>query len=90
MPKSSIGLQIGALLLNNFCEAELTIIPMKLTIEKPSGTANNWGSFAAPGVFARDAKSGAFVTRVAMLEIHDIRLETMAHPSADPCKVPGS
>ena len=85
---------------------ELTMIPMKLTIEKPSGTEISCGRLAAAGYFALDAKSGAFlqsilvsrsfgcrhtlrtgsthVTRVAMLLIHDIKLETIAQPRAEP------
>lgn len=42
---------------------ELTMIPMKLTMENPSGTLKSWGSAAADGVVAREAKSGAFLER---------------------------
>lgn len=42
-------------------EEELTIIPMKLTSEKANGTDINWGHNAAPGVLAREAKSGALL-----------------------------
>lgn len=38
------------------------MMPMKLTTENEIGTAKSWGHSAAPGVFARDAKSGAFLS----------------------------
>lgn len=41
------------------------MIPMKLTMEKPSGTLKSWGSPAADGVVAREAKSGAFLETLA-------------------------
>ena len=45
------------------CDEELTMIPMKLTIEKPSGTEISCGQTAADGYAARDAKSGAFLPK---------------------------
>lgn len=45
-------------------EEELTMIPMKLTSENASGTDINWGHNAAPGVVAREAKSGALLKYV--------------------------
>jgi len=36
---------------------------MKLTIENVRGTEINWGQRAAPGVVAREAKSGAFLDK---------------------------
>jgi hypothetical protein len=42
---------------------ELTMMPMKLTREKPRGIAISCGQTAAPGCEARDAKSGAFLAR---------------------------
>ncbi len=43
------------------CDEELTMIPMKLTIENPSGTEISWGNTAADGCCALEAKSGAFL-----------------------------
>lgn len=37
-------------------------MPMKLTTENEMGTAKSWGHSAAPGVLAREAKSGAFLS----------------------------
>jgi hypothetical protein len=44
-------------------DEELTMLPMKLTREKPRGIAISCGQTAAPGCEARDAKSGAFLAR---------------------------
>jgi hypothetical protein len=44
-------------------DEELTMMPIKLTTENESGTANNCGHSAAPGVLALDAKSGALLSR---------------------------
>jgi hypothetical protein len=68
---------------------EDTMMPMKLTSEKVNGTEISCGRSAAPGVFAREAKSGAFVTSVAMLLMQDMRLETMAHERSLPWRVEG-
>ena len=46
------------------CDDELTMMPMKLTIEKPSGTETSCGHTVADGYVARDAKSGAFLSRI--------------------------
>lgn len=43
------------------CDEELTMMPRKLTVLKPSGTARSWGHSASLGFLARDAKSGAFL-----------------------------
>jgi len=40
------------------------MIPMKLTSENVSGTASSWGSNAAAGLRAREAKSGAFLADI--------------------------
>jgi hypothetical protein len=45
-------------------DEELTMIPMKLTSEKPSGMAINCGQRAAAGCDARDAKSGALLSEI--------------------------
>ena len=42
-------------------DEELTMIPMKLTMENVNGTARSCGRPAANGFFARDAKSGALL-----------------------------
>jgi len=60
-PSRSMGDQIASPY--NTWEEELTMIPIKLTSEKPSGTESNWGSTAASGRDARDAKSGALLRR---------------------------
>jgi len=60
------------------------MIPKKLTIENDKGTEISCGHNAAEGVAAREAKSGALVTRVAMLLMHDIRELTIAQPSSEP------
>lgn len=82
------------------------MMPMKLTMEKPSGTEMSWGHTVADGYVAREAKSGAFlsggmrnygsersgqtyVTSVAMLLIHDMRLETILQPKTLPCTAEG-
>ena len=59
MPSNSIGSQ--TVLPYIVCEEELTMIPMKLTIENPRGTESSCGRIAAAGVFAREAKSGALL-----------------------------
>lgn len=59
MLSNSIGSQ--TVLLYIVCEEELTMIPMKLTIENPRGTESSCGRIAAAGVFAREAKSGALL-----------------------------
>jgi hypothetical protein len=82
-----MGDQIASLYI--VCDDELTIIPKKLTIENESGTEMSWGHTAAEGVVARDAKSGALVTRVAMLLMHDIKELIIAHPSSEPSIVEG-
>ena len=43
------------------CEDELTIMPIKLTMEKPRGTEMSCGRTAADGYLAREAKSGALL-----------------------------
>jgi hypothetical protein len=43
------------------CDEELTMMPMKLTMENVNGTARSCGRPAANGRFARDAKSGALL-----------------------------
>lgn len=70
-------------------ELEDTIMPKKLTILKPIGTEINCGMTAAPGVVAREAKSGALTTKVAMLEIQDIRDATIVQASFEPWIVDG-
>lgn len=47
------------------------MIPMKLVTANPMGMAYSWGHSAALGVFAREAKSGAFVMSVNMLLKHE-------------------
>lgn len=64
-------------------------MPIKLTSENATGTEKSWGHNAAEGVVARDAKSGAFVTNVAMLLMQDMRLDTMAHDRSLPCSFEG-
>ena len=65
------------------------MIPTKHTSEAVSGSANNCGYSAADGVRAREAKSGAFVTSVTLLLMHDMELTTMAQPRSEPCSVDG-
>lgn len=45
-------------------EDELTMMPIKHTIEDTSGNAKSCGQAAAAGVLALDAKSGAFLFRI--------------------------
>ena len=88
------------------CDEELTMIPIKLTMEKPNGTATSCGHTAADGYVAREAKSGAllmgsmnsgsasckgqtYVTKVAMLLMHDMRLATIFQPRTLPWIVEG-
>jgi hypothetical protein len=65
-------------------ELELTMIPRKLTMLNPIGTEISCGQTAAPGVEARDAKSGALTTRVAMFEMQDMRETTIVQPRSEP------
>ncbi len=81
-PRRSIGDQIASP--NIVCDEELTTMPIKLTSENVRGTEISCGSSAADGLFAREAKSGAFVTSVAMLLIHDIKLITISQANSDP------
>jgi hypothetical protein len=59
--RRSIGDQMASP--NIVSDDELTIIPTKLTREKPRGTAQNCGHNAAEGVLAREAKSGALLMK---------------------------
>jgi hypothetical protein len=59
MLSKSTGLQTG--LPKITVAEELTMMPIKLTIEKPSGIAMSCGHHAADGLVAREAKSGAFL-----------------------------
>ena len=59
MPRRSIGDQIASPY--SVCDEELTMIPMKLTMENPNGTEMSCGRTAADGYVAREAKSGAFL-----------------------------
>jgi hypothetical protein len=60
-------------------EEELTMIPMKLTIENPRGTESSCGRIAAAGVFAREAKSGALLQDVKS-NLHQVgRQENARH-----------
>lgn len=44
-------------------EAEAIPMPRKEVMMNPRGKAKIWGQTAAPGVLAREAKSGELVTR---------------------------
>ena len=68
---------------------ELTMMPRKLTMINPNGMAMSCGKAAALGVVAREAKSGALVTRVAMFEMQDMSDTTIAQPRSEPFSVPG-
>jgi hypothetical protein len=70
-------------------ELELTMIPRKLTMLNPIGTEISCGKTAAPGELARDAKSGALTTRVAMFEMQDMREMTIVQPRSEPDRVEG-
>ena len=59
--RRSIGDQMVSLKMA--CEEDETMMPMKDTNENVIGTAKNCGHPVAEGRFARDAKSGAFLTR---------------------------
>lgn len=87
LPSKSIGLQTASPKIT--VELLDTMIPKKLTILNPMGTEISCGQTAAPGLVARDAKSGALTTRVAMLEMQDMRETTIVHASLEPCTVDG-